>query len=96
MVSQLSVLSAYQAQHSFMVSQLSVSPYQAQRSFMVSQLSEPSPYQAQLSFTESHVPEDAHPLRPKTIIKAINRSSFILAFLLTAISGALGIRFGLG
>ena len=43
-------------------------------------------YAVQSCFIEPLVPEDAHPLKPKTIVKAINAIFFILATLLTGIS----------
>ena len=39
-------------------------------------------YATQSCFNESLLPEDAHPLKPRTIIKAINASVFMLASLL--------------
>ena len=42
-------------------------------------------YLIQSCLIKPHVPEDAHPLEPKAIIKAINASFFILPSLLTSI-----------
>jgi len=61
--------------------------YLTQSCFTDSQDAPPGSFQylIQSCLIKPHVPEDAHPLKPKTIIKAINASLFILTSLLTSI-----------
>ena len=83
----------YQVQFSFMSFQDKPTPagffqYQVQSSFISSQ-ERPAPagffqYAIHSSFIGPHVKEDAHPLKPKTIITAINASLFILPLSLRA------------
>jgi hypothetical protein len=62
--------------------------YADQSCFNDSQDAPPGSFQylIQSCLIKSLVPEDAHPLKPKTIIKAINASFFIFPSLLTCIS----------